>query len=402
MPTKSVFTAGCALLAAGAAQALTIDFKPLAHVEVIHDDNIFRAPDNSAAGGAGRVADTVTRYGAGASLKLTQSLQTLTIDGDYDRVDYASQNQLNHNRYRLGAALGLAAGSSLHLNLKAAREHRLENFAYRHDSAKGFIDQKTAGADFEYAITPRYSLVSSGNYYSTRATLASSQDFDVIERGVEGGLRYGIARYSGLDLIVRDVHGDFPSRVVTAGDGREKKYEQQSAFMRLAYAPSGLTDLRLQAGYTRRQHQDASVSDFKGATGRFSLLRRISGRSQLRFDAYRDLYYVQQAGANYVENLGVDLGFDYLYSAKLKLAATVERIESRYRGASSFAQQTGGARSDELLGARIGAEYQPFYRFSITPSYRFERRNSTEALSQYYFNSFGVDFAYRYGAESSY
>lgn len=398
MPTrKTLLATAAALLGAGSAHALTIDFKPLARVQVTRDDNLFRVPDSAPKGSGGKVADTISRYGGGATLKLSHSLQTVEVRGEYDRMDYASQNQLDHNRYRVGATAALAMGSTLKLRLDAGRERRLENFIYRDDTAKGFLTLDAGSAELGYAITPRYTLLAKGDYFSTRATLNTSRDFDVTERGAEAGLRYEVNGFSRLELAVRDVHGDFPERMNTPGDGREKRYEQQSVQLRMGYIPSGLTDLSAQVGYTRRIHDDPLVNDFNGVTGRLSVLRRVSGRTQLRLDGYRDLYYIQEAGANFVENLGVGLGADYLWSAKLRLGGTVERIESRYRGSDRFTLLSGDPRADQVLGLRLGAEYRPFYRFSITPEYRFERRSSNEELSGYRYNSFGIDFTYRYG-----
>lgn len=387
------------LLALPAAQALTLDLKPLARVQVSHDSNIFRSPDNPAPGAGSAISDTIITTGVGGRLTLRESLQTLELRGDFDHLKYLDQNQLDHDRRRLSAEARLNAGSTLHLTLNGSEERRLENFAYRDDSQKSFVTASNASALLAYDLTPRWTVEAQADRFSSRASLASSTDFNLVEHGANLGVRYARNGYSSLGLSLRQVEGEYPARVVIAGDGREKSYTQSSLLAKAGYTPSGISDLSAQLGYTQRLHSDASVSDFRGFTGRLGYTRQVSGRTRLRGEAYRDLFYVEEVGANFAENLGLLLAADYRYSAKLAFAAAVESIQSDYRGASGFQAASGQQRSDQLLSLRVGADYRPFYRFSVLPEYRWERRESNLANSGYSYSSFALDLTYAYGAE---
>lgn len=392
---------GLALLPA-AAMALSLELKPSAHVEVGHDDNIFRAPSEPGPGASPRVGDTITRYGGGARLRLRHSLQSLELRGEADQVEYREQDQLDHTRYRLGADALLAYGSLWRAELKADRQRRLENFAYRNDTQPGFIRQDTASAELRYAATPRWTASGKLDRYASRASLLNSRDYDLTETGVEVGGQYRRDGYSSLGFFLRQVEGEFPNRVVTPGDGREQDYTQRSLILRAGYTPSGLSDFALQMGYTRRGHDDAGVEDFSGLTGRLAYTRRLSGRTQLKAEAYRDLFYVEEVNANYVENLGLTLSADYRYSAKLAFAAAFERVQSDYGGSSGIAGGIGGGaqRSDDVLAFSVGADYRPFYRFSVLPEYRYERRSSNALNSDYDYSAVGIDFLYQYGTRA--
>jgi hypothetical protein len=379
------------------ASALTLELKPSVHAEVRYDDNIFRASETPGAGAATKLGDTLSQYGAGARLSLRHSLQSLELRGEFDQVDYAEQSQLDHQRYRLATEARLAYGADWRADLKAERRRRLENFAYRDDTQPGFVRLDTASAELRYALTPRWSASAKADRYASRASLLSSQDYDLTETGVEVGGQYRRDGYSSLGLYLRQVEGEFPSRVVVAGDGREKDYTQRSLILRAGYTPSGLSDLAAQLGYTQRRHTQAEVEDFSGFTGRLAYSRRLSGRTRLKAEVYRDLFYVEEVNANYVENLGLSLSADWRYSAKLALATAVQRVQSDYRGSSGIAS-LGEPRSDDLLSVSLGADYQPFYRFSILPEYRYERRGSNALNSDYSDSIVGVDFSYRYGA----
>ena len=87
----------------GAAGAQTIQLKPAVHVQVERDNNVFRVQDNPPAGAIPRVADTLTTVGAGAKLTLAESLQSLELRGDYGHTDYARLDDLDYDRYQLGA-----------------------------------------------------------------------------------------------------------------------------------------------------------------------------------------------------------------------------------------------------------------------------------------------------------
>lgn len=389
-----------ALMLPAVSAALSLELKPSVHAEVRHDDNIFRAPDNPGAGAAPKVGDSLSQYGVGARLVLRHSLQGLELRGEYDHVDYGSQDQLDHDRYRLAADARLAYGSTWVADLKAGRQRRLENFAYRDDTQPGFIRQDSASAELRYAVTPRWTASLKGDHYASRASLLSSQDYDLSETGVEIGGQYRRDGYSSLGLFLRQVAGEFPNRVVVPGDGREKDYDQRSLILRAGYTPSGLSDLSAQLGYTQRVHDDAAVADFSGLTGRLGYSRRLSGRTRLKTEVYRDLFYVEEVNADYVENLGLVLTADWLYSAKLSFAAALERVQSDYRGSSGIGGgvAAGEKRSDDLLTLSVGADYRPFYRFSILPEYRYERRGSNAVDSDYAYSAIGIDFLYQYGA----
>lgn len=387
------------LLLPGAAAALSLQFKPSVHVEVQHDDNVFRAPDAPPPGAAPRVSDTLTTYGAGARLTLRESLQELEFRGEYDRIDYAELEGLDYGRYLFGGEARLAMGSTLKLRLDASRERRQETFAYRDDTQQSFITIDQGQAELRYAVTPRITAIAGATRYATSASRLASQDYDLEENGAELGGEYRLNGYSYLGLGYRHTEGEFPRRVVRTGDGREKEYTQQSLVSRVGYTPSGLSDFNAQLAYTRRSHDEPGVADFSGFTGRLGYTRKFSGVSQLQLEAYRDLFYVEDINANYVENLGLRAAFDYRWSAKLAFALLAERYDSSYQSSPGFTV-AGQAREDEVTSLRIGADYQPFYRFSILPEYRYERRESNLGNNAYDFSVIGVDLSYEYGVRT--
>lgn len=377
------------------ASALNLQFKPSVHTEVQHDDNVFRTPD----GGDGvvpKIADTLTAWGAGARLTLRESLQEIELRGEYDYTDYAELNELDYARYKVDAEARLAYASLLRLKLDAGRERRQENFAFRNDAENGLVTVDQASAELRASITPSWVAIAKAAHYESRFSRLASRDSNLTEDSGELGIQYSRNGYSSLGFAIRDVRGQYPQRNVTSGDGQEKDYNQQSALARISYTPSGLSDFSAQLAYTQRLHDDPGVDDFHGVTGRASYTRRFSGVSQLRFEAYRDLYYVEDINANYVENLGLVAAYDYRWSAKLAFAAAAERYESSYKGSPSFTVG-GQAREDDVINLRIGADYQPFYRFSLLPEYRYERRGSNVARSAYDAHIFGVDLSYQYG-----
>lgn len=397
MRTEQLLAAAALSLATGSVAALNLQLKPAVYAEIQHDDNVFRSGDNAPAGSAPKVADTLNILGAGVALTLSQSLQQLELRGEVERVDYSDLDALDYNRYQLGAEARLAYGSLLKLKLDAGRERRQESFAFRDDTTNGFITIDKASAELRAALTPRWTAITRAERYQTEASRVGSQDFDLTENVGELGLEYRRDGYSTASLGLRLAEGDYPRRVVTPGDGREKEYDQRTVLGRIGYTPSGISDLTAQIGYTQRRHDDAAVPDFSGITGQASYRRRFSGVSELRLEAYRDLYYVEDINANYVENLGLRLTYDYRWSAKLAFAVGGERYESRYESSPGFTVG-GAARKDQISNVRLGAQYQPFYRFSILPEYRYERRGSNVIDSAYDYNVIGVGLAYEYGA----
>ncbi|MES2684732.1 MAG: outer membrane beta-barrel protein [Pseudomonadota bacterium] len=381
---------------AGQASALNLQFKPSAHAAVEHDDNVFRVSDEAASTSVPKVSDTLTTVGGAARLTLNHSLQTLEVRGEYDNFRYRQLEQLDYERKLVGAQARLGYASRLRLKLDAGRERRQEAFAFRDDTSNSFITVDQASAELRAEVTPRWTAIARGDRYRTSASRIASQDYDLTENIGELGIEYRRSGLSSLELGLRRAEGEYPKRIVTPGDGREKDYDQQSVVARIGYTPSGLSSLSAQLAYTERRHDDTAVSDFRGVTGRASLTRRFSGISQARLEVYRDLFYVEDRNANYVENLGAKASFDYRWSVKLAFAVAAERYSSSYQASPGF-DVAGRPREDQVFNIRAGFDYQPFYRFSILPEYRYERRGSRDTNSQYDYNVFGVDFAYEYG-----
>ena len=400
MRMRTEFFAG--LLALGlapqVATALNLQLKPSVHLKAQYDDNVFRAPDGSVPGAAPHTADRLTYYGAGARLILRESLQELEVRGDFDRIDYAKLDALDYDRYLIGAQARLAVTSTVKLKMDAGRERRQESFAFRDDTEQGFITVDQAAAELRYAATPRWTGIARGARYVSKASRQSSKDYDLEENSGELGAEYRRNGYSMLGLGLRQAGGQYPNRIVVPGDGREKDYTQRSLFSRMGYTPSGFSDLTAQLAYTRRTHDDSAVRDFSGVTGRFAYARKFSGISRLRLEAYRDLYYVEDINANYVENLGAKASYEHRWSPKIALAVSAERYDSSYKG-SPGVNGNGQRREDAVLGLRIGLDYQPFYRFSILPEYRYEQRESNFGNSRYDFSVIGVDLTYQYGEQ---
>jgi len=388
-----------ALGLAPAAAALNFQLKPSMHLKAQYDDNVYRAPDGTAPGLASRSADRQIQYGAGIRLTLRESLQELELRGDYDRIDYAKLDTLDHDRYLLGAQARLAVASMLKLKLDAGRELRQESFSFRDDTQQGFITVDQAAAELRYAASPRWTGVARGSRYSSQASRPSIKDNDLVENAGELGVEYRRHNFSMLGLGVRQANGRYPNRIVVPGDGREKHYVQRSLLTRVGYAPSALSDLTTQIAYTIRSHDDPVIRDFSGITGRVAYSRKFSGISRLRLEAYRDLYYVEDVNANYVENLGIRAGYDYRWSPKVALAISAERYDSSYKGVPSLSG-TDEPREDAVLGLRVGLDYRPYYRFSILPEYRYEQRNSNIPNSRYDFNVISIDLAYAYGTRA--
>jgi Putative beta-barrel porin 2 len=384
------------LLMPSLAAALGLEFKPSAHVEVQRDGNIYRAPDSPPPGAPPKVADVITTVGGGARLTLRESLQELEVQADADHDRYGQLSTLDNTRYAIDALARLALGSTLRSNIEASRKRQLENFAYTDNTDRGFITTDTDSADLRYALAARMSVAAKFTHTATTASLPSSRDYDLNDNTAEVGADYLRSGFSSLGFAVRLGQGEYPNRPIVPGSGVEQSYRQQTALLRARYAPSGLSDLNLQLGLTKRTHDDPSVPDFHGLTGRVSYLQRFSGKTQWRIDAYRDLYYIADAEANYVENLGLRLAVDYQYSAKLALALAAEQYRANYRGTPLFSV-VGTPRQDDVSAVKLGVEYRPFYRMKVLPQWRWEQRHSNQSDRDYRFSVVGIDLAYDYG-----
>jgi len=218
MRIEGWLAAGALSLIAAPALAQSIQLKPAVRLEVQGDDNVFR----SSGGAVPREADLLTTVGAGGKLTLSESLQSLELRGEVAHTDYLRLDELDYDQYQVGAQLKLALASLLQLRLDASRERRQENFAFRDDTENGLITVDKGTAELRLRVTPSWTGIALGERYQTRTSREQSRDADLTEDSMELGTEYRLTGYSSFGLAWRQSEGDYPNRVVVAGDGREK------------------------------------------------------------------------------------------------------------------------------------------------------------------------------------
>lgn len=389
-----------ALFTLSPAQAGLLEGEPYASVSVEHDDNLFRFSDDAEAlalsGGTER-ADTYRRLALGAGLRYSWGLQRVLAGGELRRYNYSRFKQLDRNGHEFGGELLWRIASPLSGNLRYRQSRDSESFIDRDTTLLGFKTQREAETRARLEITPHWHLLGSLRGLRQRYTQAVAQNFELDEDGGSLGVDYLGAPLSQAGAAVEVTRGDYPSRdPATLNPGVATAYEQTDFKLRAGYSPSGISSLRAEAGYTRRDNRGNGAEDFSGVTGQASYEREFSALTSLRAELFRQLRQVEEVDANFVRQDSAALVFDWQLTQLMKLSARGELSRELYQGAAAVAAASGEERRDTVRIASLELRYKPFFWLTLTPALRQESRDSNRADRGYESTVFGLEIEARY------
>jgi hypothetical protein len=399
-PTRAPLAAvTVTILLSARAQALSFDFRPIVDAGYAYNTNVFlthSAADTEARTGQSERGDSIVQTAIGSHLILTHSLQKLDLEGQYGYDHYQQFSQLDGSRYKLKGRADLAIGSTLGATLTGSNNRELQSYAGRADDQRSYQTNTLGAAEFYYWLTPRIAIKPEFDLLRYRYSLASQSDGDLNENARQLSIEYSREAFSAVGLKLRDVDGVYPLRnPVLDGAGLERDYVQRSYTGFINYTPSGLSQFKLEAGYTRRSHDQPTVPNYSGATGRLSYRRTISGKTYAEIQLFRNLQSINEIAINYVQETGVAGDLNYVWSGKTTLDLGYQYFEDRFLGASALDPANEG-RVDHVQALKAGIEYAPSYRFLVTPQLRYEDRSSTRQDRTYNYALFAVEARYSY------
>lgn len=382
------------------ARAGLLEGEPFAHIEVERDSNVFRYADENeavAVSGDPTLDDIRRTIGVGAALRYTWSLQRLLVGGEIRRSDYNHFKSLNNDAYEYRVAHEWRAGRLLSGVTSFQQKRDLENVVDRNTPLTGSRDEKKVELTGNLAMTPRWQLQTNLGGLRTRYSLATSQSNDLDENKAGIGLNYLGQPVSLVGIGAEFTRGDFIQRdPASLFAGGSFEYRQYDLKLRAGYFPSPLSSLRSEAGLTIRDNEGPNVTSFKGFTGRTSYERRFSPLTVLKGELYRELMNYENANANYVEDTGVLLGFEWQVVQPMGLFANLRWYTSDFEGSPALVAVAGVPREDETLVFDAGLKYKPFFWLTLKPGVAYEKRKSNDPASQYESTAVGLDVEARY------
>lgn len=249
-PLRQLFVLLAVLSPVGNSFAVIDKFDPYAYVRVVNDSNILRVSGDQEARAllaSTSRNDTIGYFGAGFESDLKLSRQHLLFDGEIERADYDSFDELDHTRTK----------------------GRTEKIGYLNGGYQ-------IHPDWWMSAGMEYSDVS----YQERQRLdrdSTAGTFAVVYRNTLNtpvGMR---VKYTDYDLRDDSING-----ISTSND-----YTEAEISGLFYWEVTGKSKLEANLGYTDQSYDDLDERDFQGATGRLTYDWNVTGKTELEFSAWR-------------------------------------------------------------------------------------------------------------------
>jgi hypothetical protein len=149
-------------------------------------------------------------------------------------------------------------------------------------------------------------------------------------------------------------------------------YVQRSEVLTFTDEISGLSTLRANIGYTKRESATA-IDSISGVTGEFDYKRALTGKTSAELNVSRQIYvYVTNTGSE-IDSIGTfSISWQATYKIGVALSYNYTYRQAPDQGDSPF----GSERVDELSFAQLQVTYRPVSWLTLKPYVEYQDRTS--------------------------
>ena len=380
---------------------------PHALVRYEHDSNLLMVPndDNTKwkkdASGQPRLEDTFQDYSGGVDLNYKWRDNRYYITTNYQRFVYQKFSQLDHNGFAGTTGIDWVATRQVKGNVGYIYDrHQLSFIDVIVDPTvlnPNFIETtQQANASANYDMNSHWRGEFSTSYSTAKLPDAGTQSYDITQTQALIG-----AKYIGAANLITGVSID--RRKGHYRDTPDNPNKPQSDFTQTVYQYSidykigTRTSVSGTIGYSTRAQDNNSTNDNSATVGSFSFNQQITAKTSyfLQFKRTLDTYNTLQGSQLSTSGIA---GINYQATPKISLSANYERTKATVSGVNA----TGGggtqatSRNDEIKAANASLKYSALRWLTVSPYYRYQRRDSGISDFSFRANTYGVDFEARF------
>lgn len=371
-PRRSLFVCLlplAAALPAHADEADVINFR--ASVNLLHDDNLFRASRNAQ-------ADTIATTIAGVDFNKRISLQQLVgqvswVDTRYGKNDYLNAGNLHYNGRWLWAV-----GSNLTGEVAASRA-AVQNFFSDFPGLRQRNIRTTESQRFalDYAVHPSWHVTGGVSRMTVSNDQLLPQESDFEANSVLMGLRHTPKSGNWLGFQTRHTEGRYTKRPFSAASQFDNEFKETGQEFTVGWEPTGHSAFNGRLEFVQRRHANFSSRDFSGVTGQLGYQYRYSAKTLLTATYLRGINAFQDilGSSSYYVADDLVLGSRWDATAKISVSTRFGYSQRRYQGQlPGFA---GPTREDDLYRMGVDLSYQAYRWLELKGGLSAERRNSS-------------------------
>jgi len=359
---------------------------------VTYDDNLFRLPSDH--------SPYTALLNPGSSTSDYNNSATLGMNGvgSFDRqmirlqIDVADNNYLHNTALDNVSGLGKLVldwqlGNQLSGKLGADYSRSLADFANTLFFSKDLISTTDYYGKAIWELGPHWSLSGLVSRGMTTHSNAVRDGDDYEARSGELGIQYAMSSVDSLALNYEFTYANFRDGITFDDLPFNRNYEDNKTSVYLKYSLGAVTWLEASAGYLDRRYPDVTagiqpIGNFSGDVWSGSLRWQPSLQSGIKVSGWRDLRANLDAESNYYVSRGGTIA--PVWSPVEQVNASFEfSLENQAYIASGVTAATVAPRNDKLRTERLLVVYKPRRVFEVDLSYKFEQRESDEALFEY-------------------
>lgn len=374
------------LIAAAPVHALQGDrIRPSVGVVTNYYSNLFfldnRAPvDQLSFLKNGQKSDWSRGLRVGLDADIAASRQTFLLRSNVTRNNFSTYNALDNMSYDLRGTWNWVVGSRWDGEAGATVSESLGSFIDTRSSGKNMRKTNTYSASAMYRFSYDWKLRTALGYYELQNSDPLFLSANRRETSYELGSRYYSKDEDNfLGFNLRGIDGVFPNRQQLLGSTSNDVYRQFTAEGVVNWRYSPLTSLEGAIGWTNRLHDQVSIRNFSGLTGRLVWTYGLTGATSLNATVFREITTPETVGANYALTQGWRAGPVWRYGEKLTLKANAGFSNRRFLG-DPLTAVTGKVREDNLWVLSTSAVWSPRARLEVDASLSYDKRQSNAIL----------------------
>lgn len=364
----------------------------------IYDSNFLRLADGEASfAGTTDRSEKIGYAGVGLDAKTQLSQQNLSLLLWVDQYWYDQLSYLRHAEHRGTLTWQWNAGDALSGDLSYTNSRTLASFADLQTPVKDLVNYQYTRFSAGWQFLQYWKI--RGRVEDTRYNHGSSSQ-EVLDnyttRGT-AGLDFVTSSQSTFGVQYSEARGDYPNRVSTTGVPVDGRYRDQETSGALDWKISPDSELLARLGYTRREHNDPTITEFSGGTGRVDLKISPSPKVLFKWSVYREVESVEDIAASYVTANGISFAPAWAISLKRVLQATLLYEKRDIEGTAGVtALTTPTHREDITRAARLSGGYMLTDNLRFTARYEHGHRSSTIQTSSYSYNMGSLEAVLRF------
>jgi exopolysaccharide biosynthesis operon protein EpsL len=334
---------------------------------VMHDDNVFRAPDGRES------SDDITHTAFGLVFDKQYSLQRFKVDAMLTDYRYEKNSYLDYVGKNLGAAWAWQVTPRLHGNLSYRRTEALNSYldyvAASPDDRRNIRTNVTRRFDAEWEATPSIHLVGAVAHTELDNSQLFLQEDAFTSRTAEAGVKFINAEGNSVTCVGRDIDGKFdrdmnPTLLTDSG------FKQTESECRFSMAVFGKSKVDGRLAYVDRKYDNFSERNFDGVVGNLALTWDMTAKTSLVFRVSRTMNpFIEARSAlssysSYYESTNYYIGPVWSVTEKTRVSASVGR---EYRDYAGMVVNGMPLRDDVINTMKVSVDWSPrdFVNFNL-------------------------------------